>query len=199
MRVPLEWLLEYCDPGLDVHGIEERLTMTGTKVEAIHHHGVRAPERFVVGRVLACERHPDADRLSVCQVDLGGVAPEGPATIVCGAPNVAAGQTVAVACPGARMPDGTEIKRAKLRGVASEGMICAERELAIGTGGEGIMVLDGLLDGGRRPSATRPPIGAPPRTPPRTPRRAPRLPAPRLPAPRLPAPRLRRCCRSPRR
>jgi phenylalanyl-tRNA synthetase beta chain len=149
MKVPVEWLREYCDPaGLDVHGIEERLTMTGTKVEAIHHHGVRAPERFVVGRVLACERHPDADRLSVCEVDLGDAAPDGPATIVCGAPNVAAGQTVAVACPGAVMPDGTEIRRAKLRGVASEGMILAERELAIGTAGEGILVLDSLCGDG---------------------------------------------------
>jgi hypothetical protein len=53
MLVPLDWLREYCDPGLDVHGIEERLTMTGTKVEAIRHHGVPSPERFVVGRVLA--------------------------------------------------------------------------------------------------------------------------------------------------
>ncbi len=149
MRVPLEWLGEYCDPGLDVHAIEERLTMTGTKVEAIHHHGVRSPERFVVGRVLACERHPNADRLSVCEVDLGPAGSEGPATIVCGAPNVAAGQTVAVACPGAVMPDGMEIKRAKLRGVVSEGMICAERELEIGPGGEGILVLDGLLEDGR--------------------------------------------------
>jgi phenylalanyl-tRNA synthetase beta chain len=149
MRVPLEWLREYCDPDLDVHGIEERLTMTGTKVEAIHHHGVRSPERFVVGRVLACERHPNADRLSVCEVDLADAAPEGPVTIVCGAPNVAAGQTVAVACPGAVMPDGMEIKRAKLRGVVSEGMICAEQELEIGPGGEGILVLDGLLGNGR--------------------------------------------------
>ncbi len=185
MRVPLEWLREYCDPDLDVHGIEERLTMTGTKVEAIHHHGVRSPERFVVGRVLACERHPNADRLSVCEVDVGPThpahpapagstqadpdhpvnpapadstrpagpdrpaSPGGPARIVCGAPNVAAGQTVAVACPGAVMPDGIEIKRAKLRGVVSEGMICAERELEIGPGGEGILVLDGLLDSGR--------------------------------------------------
>ncbi len=154
MRVPVEWLRAYCDPALDVHGIEERLTMTGTKVEAIHHHGVRAPERFVVGQVLACERHPNADRLSVCEVDLGDAAPEGPATIVCGAPNVAAGQTVAVACPGAVMPDGMEIKRAKLRGVVSEGMICAERELEIGTGGEGILVLDDLLGDGHRPAAT---------------------------------------------
>ena len=65
MRVPLTWLREYCDPALDVREIEERLTMTGTKVEAIHHHGVRAPERFRVGYVTRCERHPDADRLSV--------------------------------------------------------------------------------------------------------------------------------------
>jgi phenylalanyl-tRNA synthetase beta chain len=150
MRVPLEWLRESCNPDLDVHGIEERLTMTGTKVEAIHHHGVGAPERFVVGRVLACEPHPDADRLSVCEVDLGAASPDGPAKIVCGAPNVAAGQTVAVACPGAVMPDGTQIKRAKLRGVVSEGMICAERELAIGPGGEGILVLDDLPEVSRR-------------------------------------------------
>ena len=171
MRVPLEWLRESCDPELDVHGIEERLTMTGTKVEAIHHHGVGAPEHFVVGRVLTCERHPDADRLSVCEVDLGPAAPDGPARIVCGAPNVAAGQTVAVACPGAVMPDGMQIKRAKLRGVVSEGMICAERELAIGIGGEGILVLDDLLDGEHRrhaaaPSAAQSPgqstAGAPP-------------------------------------
>ncbi len=183
MKVPLEWLREYCDPGLDVHGIEERLTMTGTKVEAIHHHGVGAPERFVVGRVLACERHPNADRLSVCEVDLGDADPEGPATIVCGAPNVAAGQTVAVACPGARMPDGMEIKRAKLRGVVSEGMICAERELAIGTGGQGIMVLDDLLGDGRRPSATSPTDqSAAPHAP------APGTPALGTPAPGTPAP-----------
>ncbi|HEY7951823.1 MAG TPA: hypothetical protein VID70_02480, partial [Solirubrobacteraceae bacterium] len=99
MRVPLTWLREYCDPALDVHGIEERLTMTGTKVEAIHHHGVRELENFVVGHVLAAERHPDADRLTVCEVDLGPARPEGPATIVCGAANVAAGQDVAVARP----------------------------------------------------------------------------------------------------
>ncbi|MGH2855341.1 MAG: YtpR family tRNA-binding protein, partial [Solirubrobacteraceae bacterium] len=162
MRVPWEWLREYCDPGLDVRGVEERLTMTGTKVEAIHHHGVRAPERFVVGRVLACERHPDADRLSVCEVDLGDAAPEGPATIVCGAPNVAAGQTVAVACPGAVMPDGMEIGRAKLRGVASEGMILAERELAIDSSApaQGILVLDDRSETGRQ-GGWQPDHGAP--------------------------------------
>jgi phenylalanyl-tRNA synthetase beta chain len=138
-------LREYCDPALDAKGIEERLTMTGTKVEAIHHHGVGAVEKFVVGRVLEVEPHPDADRLKVCKVDLGAGESDAPATIVCGAPNVAAGQTVAVATPGAVMPDGTKIKLAKLRGVLSEGMICAENELEIGVGGEGILVLDDLM------------------------------------------------------
>ena len=81
--------------------------MTGTEVERVHTHGVTALEHFVVGRVLSAERHPDADRLSVCTVDVG----EGDtAQIVCGAPNVAAGQTVAVARPGAVMPDGTRLE-----------------------------------------------------------------------------------------
>jgi phenylalanyl-tRNA synthetase beta chain len=169
MRVPLDWLREYCDPALDAKGVEERLTMTGTKVEAIHHHGVGAVEKFVVGRVLEVEQHPDADRLKVCKVDLGDAGPvvgdadgdpdvadpsvagrgleHRPATIVCGAPNVAEGQTVAVATPGAVMPDGTKIKQAKLRGVVSEGMICAETELDLsppGSPSEGILVLDDL-------------------------------------------------------
>jgi phenylalanyl-tRNA synthetase beta chain len=153
MRVPLPWLREYCDPPLDVHQIEQRLTMTGTKVEAIHHHGVPSAEHFVVGRVLSAEPHPDADRLKVCTVDLGpsqggaeGTEGDaGPATIVCGAPNVAAGQTVAVARPGARMPGGMKIEKRKLRGVPSEGMICSETELEIGSAAEGIMVLDDEL------------------------------------------------------
>ena len=97
MRVPVEWLSEYADAGLPVAALEERLTMTGTKVEAVHHHGVDALERFVIGRVLEAGRHPDADRLSVCLVDVGD---GGPQQIVCGAPNVAAGQIVAVARPG---------------------------------------------------------------------------------------------------
>jgi phenylalanyl-tRNA synthetase beta chain len=145
MRVPLVWLHDYCDPGLEVMALERRLTMTGTKVEAVHVHGVTALQHFLVGRVLSVERHPDADRLTVCKVDVGA----GDARrIVCGAPNVAAGQTVAVAEPGAVMPDGTRLKRAKLRGVESDGMILAEDEVAIGPDHAGIMVLDpGLAPG----------------------------------------------------
>jgi phenylalanyl-tRNA synthetase beta chain len=146
MRVPLQWLREYVDPPLDTHAIADRLTMTGTKVEAIHRHGVSALENFVVGRVLEAEQHPNADRLSVCLVDIGD---SNPSQIVCGAPNVAAGQTVAVAKPGAVMPDGTKLGKAKLRGVESNGMILAEDEVAIGTEHAGIMVLEpnGLVPG----------------------------------------------------
>src|SRR4029079_15078262 len=116
MRVPYSWLREYCAPDISLHDLEQRLTLSGTKVEAIHHHGVGDPAEFVVGKVLSAERHPDADRLSVCMVDVGDGEPS---QIVCGAPNVAGGQTVAVAKPGAIMPDGTKLKKAKLRGQTS--------------------------------------------------------------------------------
>jgi phenylalanyl-tRNA synthetase beta chain len=153
MRAPLEWLEQYCDPKLPARAVEERLTMTGTKVEAIHQHGVGALEHFVVGKVLESEQHPDADRLSVCRVDVGGGYT---AQIVCGAPNVAGGQTVAVARPGAVMPGGTRLGKAKLRGVESEGMILAEDEVAIGIEHAGIMVLDDLLENGARLDAGTP-------------------------------------------
>ena len=139
MNLPRFWLHDYCAPDLDTRALADRLSLTGTVVDRIDTHGVAALERFVVGRVLSAERHPNADRLSVCVVDVG----EGePTTIVCGAPNVAAGQTVAVARPGAVMPDGTELGQAKLRGVSSDGMILAEDELAIGPDHDGIIVLE---------------------------------------------------------
>ncbi len=145
MRLPLLWLHDYCDPGLEPFDLAGRLALTGTEVDRVHTHGVTALEHFVVGKVLRAERHPDADRLSVCMVDTGAGEP---AQIVCGAPNVAAGQTVAVARPGAVMPDGTRLKRAKLRGQESAGMILAEDEVAIGTDHDGIMVLDDGLAAG---------------------------------------------------
>ncbi|HYM57292.1 MAG TPA: phenylalanine--tRNA ligase subunit beta, partial [Solirubrobacteraceae bacterium] len=145
MLLPLLWLHDYCDPGLDGRALEERLTMTGTKGERIYTHGVAALDHFVVGRVLSAERHPDADRLTVCMVAIGD---GDTAQIVCGAPNVTEGQTVAVARPGAVMPGGVPLKKAKLRGVESNGMILAEDEVAIGTEHDGIMVLtDELLPG----------------------------------------------------
>jgi phenylalanyl-tRNA synthetase beta chain len=147
MRVPVGWTREYCDPGLSAEEIADALTMSGLKVERLHRVGVGDPAEFVVGKVLTAEQHPDADRLTVCMVDIGAGSPS---TIVCGAPNVAAGQTVAVARPGAVMPDGTKLGEAKLRGVKSSGMILAEDEVGIGVDHDGTMVLDESL-----------PVGAP--------------------------------------
>jgi phenylalanyl-tRNA synthetase beta chain len=145
MRIPAAWLRSYCDPGLPAEQLADVLTMAGIKLERLHRVGVGDPDRFVVGRVLRAEPHPDADRLTVCEVDDGSGAPR---TIVCGAPNVAGGQTVAVARPGAVMPDGTELGEAKLRGVKSSGMILAEDEVGIGEDHTGIMVLsDGAEPG----------------------------------------------------
>ncbi|MDX6622706.1 MAG: phenylalanyl-tRNA synthetase beta chain [Solirubrobacterales bacterium] len=145
MKVPYSWLREYCDPGTDPAALADRLVMTGTEVERIAVVGPPAPDNFVVGKVLAAEQHPDADRLRVCQVDDGSGERR---TIVCGAANVAAGQTVAVALPGARMPGGEKLRKAKLRGVASEGMILAADELEVGEDHDGIMVLDEALAAG---------------------------------------------------
>ena len=130
MKVPFSWLTEYCDPGLTPQEIGDTLSMHSIELERISHLGVPDDEGFVVGRVLSAEPHPNADRLRVCEVDTG----DGTRTIVCGAPNVAAGQTVAVVTPGARMPGGEKLKRAKLRGVESDGMILSERELETGRG-----------------------------------------------------------------
>jgi phenylalanyl-tRNA synthetase beta chain len=146
MRVPFSWLREYCDPGMEPAALADRLVMTGTEVERLDRVGPPSAEGFVVGKVVKCEKHPKADRLSACMVDTG----DGERPIVCGAPNVASGQTVAVALPGARMPNGEKLRKAKLRGIPSEGMILAADELEIGDDHEGIMVLDDSLAAGTR-------------------------------------------------
>ena len=145
MRLPLTWLHEYTAPDLSTRELATRLAMTGTEVDRIHQHGVPSTDHFVVGKVLTCVQHPDADRLRVCTVDVGE---DEASQIVCGAPNVDAGQTVAVARPGAVMPGGMKLKKAKLRGVESAGMICAEDELELGVEHDGIMVLDDHIPAG---------------------------------------------------
>jgi phenylalanyl-tRNA synthetase beta chain len=145
MRVPYSWLREYCDPGVTPAELADRLVMTGTEVERVDVVGPPSPDNFVIGKVTEAVQHPDADRLRVCTVDVGE---DGPRTIVCGAPNVGSGQTVAVALPGARMPGGDKLRKAKLRGVASEGMILAADELEINDDHDGIMVLDDALVAG---------------------------------------------------
>jgi phenylalanyl-tRNA synthetase beta chain len=152
MRLPLDWLEEWIPDLPDASVLAERLTFAGLEIEEIT--DAALPEKVLVGRIISAEQHPNADRLRVCAVDLGS---EAPATIVCGAPNVTAGQFVAVATPGTRMPDGMKIKAGKLRGVRSEGMICSERELGLGEGHAGILTLEeGDFRGGVSLEAGRP-------------------------------------------
>ena len=136
MKITCRWLREYVDFDWDWRELADRLTMSGLEMESVEDLGERL-RGIVVGHVREVGAHPNADRLSVCRVDVG----EGEHTIVCGAPNVAAGQRVPVAPPGACLPDGTEIRRAKIRGVESAGMICSEMELGLGEDASGIMVL----------------------------------------------------------
>jgi phenylalanyl-tRNA synthetase beta chain len=142
MKVPYSWLTSYCDPGLSPSDAGDVLAMHSIELERISHVGPPSAEGFVVGRVVSAEKHPNADRLSVCEVDTG----DGTRTIVCGAPNVAVGQAVPVALPGAVMPGGQELGQAKLRGVVSDGMILSEAELELGDDAGGIVVL--AADGG---------------------------------------------------
>ncbi len=141
MRIPESWLRRFVSPDWDADQIADRLTMAGLEVEettraAPPFHGV------VVARVVEAARHPDADRLSVCTVDAGDGRMR---TIVCGAPNVAAGMRVACALPGAELPGGLKIKPMKMRGVASEGMLCSARELGLSDDHAGILALDDAL------------------------------------------------------
>ncbi|MBD2700633.1 phenylalanine--tRNA ligase subunit beta [Spirosoma sp. BT702] len=156
MEVSYKWLQEYIDLSESPEEVGKLLTSTGLEVEGIEK--VEAIpgglEGVVIGEVLTCTKHPDADKLSLTTVDVGA---DQPLPIVCGAPNVAAGQKVVVALVGATLhPSSTgekpaepfQIKKAKIRGAASEGMICAEDEIGLGTSHAGIMMLDTDLPNG---------------------------------------------------
>jgi phenylalanyl-tRNA synthetase beta chain len=137
MLVSLKWLKELVEIPVTVEELVDRLDMTGTAVEAVHTAG-EPLEGVIVGRVLTKERHPDADTLWVTAVDVGE---DEPLQIVCGAQNFEAGDKVAVALVGATLPNGMTIKKAKLRGVESQGMNCSAAELGLGTDATGILVL----------------------------------------------------------
>src|SRR6186713_1089381 len=143
MKVPVSWLREYVEVSATTQQIADRLAIATGEVERITRRGV-ADENgnyglFKVGRVVEAGRHPNADKLQLCRVDVGEAEP---AQIVCGAWNFGAGATVAVALPGAVLPGGLQLERRKLRGEVSEGMILSEKELELGTDHAGIMVLE---------------------------------------------------------
>jgi phenylalanyl-tRNA synthetase beta chain len=137
MKLPESWLREWADPALDIGALAHRLTMAGHEVEGIEVEGVGL-DGVVVAEVLESEKHPGADKLSLCKVS------DGSGTVfqvVCGAPNVVEGMKGVLAVPGVTLPDGTRLKKAKIRGVASEGMLCSAAELGLGDDADGILAL----------------------------------------------------------
>ncbi|WP_299458541.1 phenylalanine--tRNA ligase subunit beta [uncultured Microscilla sp.] len=151
MKIAYNWLKQYIDLPEDIEEIGAVLTQTGLEVEGIeeYHQVEGGLAGLVVGEVLTCAKHPNADKLSITTVDVGQ---DRPYPIVCGAPNVAAGQKVVVALPKTTLyptnGDSFQIKKSKVRGEVSEGMICAEDEIGLGTEHDGIMVLDTDLPNG---------------------------------------------------
>ena len=142
MKISYNWLRQYVKTDLSAQEVSKILTAIGLEVEHEERIGGLFAEGLVVGEVLVCEKHPQADKLHCTQVNVGG---ERPLAIVCGAPNVAKGQKVVVATIGTKLSDhegnSFTIKKAKLRGEVSEGMLCAEDEIGVGTSHEGIMIL----------------------------------------------------------
>ena len=146
MKVPLSWLSEYVDlSGLTAKDLSDKLTFSGVEVEGIDEVGATLGDAFVVGEVLTCVAHPNSDHLHVCTVSDGKQELQ----IVCGAPNCTAGIKVPLARIGAVVPEGGfTIKQAKLRGVASSGMLCSARELKLSEDHAGLMILDQALQAG---------------------------------------------------
>ncbi|MEZ4500487.1 MAG: hypothetical protein R2839_10520 [Thermomicrobiales bacterium] len=144
MNVPLKWLNDFVDAGVPVRELAHRLTMAGLEVEKIEAIGSDW-EHVYVGQVKDVSPHPDADRLVLADVEAGPHR----LTVVTGAPNIAAGQTVALALAGANLIDGHSdsgqkrvLKPTKMWGILSEGMVCSEKELGLSDEHEGILVLD---------------------------------------------------------
>ena len=145
MKFSEKWLREWVDPPVSTEGLVEQLTMAGLEVDSVEPAGA-VIDGVVVGEVLSVEAHPDADKLRVCQVSTGQGEP---LQVVCGAPNVVAGGKYPLAMIGARLPGDFKIKKSKLRGVESRGMLCSARELGLGESHEGLMTLPAELVAGQ--------------------------------------------------
>ncbi|MBT8042186.1 MAG: phenylalanine--tRNA ligase subunit beta, partial [Pontiella sp.] len=144
MKVPVSWLKEYVDFKDTIEGLADKLTFAGLEVEAIETIGSDF-SGVVVGEVLAVDPHPDADKLRLCKVAYGA---EETMQVVCGAPNVEAGGKYPFAPVGTTLPGGFTLKKAKIRGVESMGMLCAKDELGLGEDHSGLLVLNADLEPG---------------------------------------------------
>src|SRR5436853_1936576 len=137
MKFSFNWLREFVDLPKNPEEIAELLTRAGVETENIESRGAKI-DKVTVSRVTASSRHPNADRLTVCEVDDGSGTKR---QIVCGATNYKVGDKVPLAVPGAKLPNGTEIRKTKLRGVESEGMLCSPIELGLGEDASGLLIL----------------------------------------------------------
>ncbi len=142
MRIPISWLRDYVAMDMPLDELASRLSVTTAEIEDIEARGVADEDGnlglFRIGKVIEAEKHPNADRLQITKVDVGEAEPR---SIVCGAWNFGVGATVAVALPGARLPNGLELDRREVRGEISDGMILAEDEVGLGGEHAGIMLL----------------------------------------------------------
>src|SRR5437764_1191474 len=137
MKFSVNWLREFVDLPKTPEEIAELLTRAGIETEKIETRGPNI-DKVIVSQITASSRHPNADRLTVCEVDDGSGMKR---QIVCGATNYKVGDKVPLALPGAKLPNGTEIRKSKLRGVESEGMLCSPIELGLGEDASGLLVL----------------------------------------------------------
>jgi len=148
VKISLNWIKDYVQLEASVDELTRAITFLGFEVESVHRTGAPKLDHVVVGEVLVRDKHPNADKLSVCQVDVGPAG--GVKVIVCGAQNYKVGDRVPVALVGAVLPGNFEIKQSKIRGQSSDGMMCSAKELGVADDASGLLILDG-----------HPPLGAP--------------------------------------
>lgn len=137
MKFSVNWLQEFVDLPDTIENLAELLTLAGVEIERIEERGAKI-NKVIVAQITASSQHPNADRLTVCEVDDGRGTKR---HIVCGATNYKVGDKVPLALPGAKLPNGTEIRKSKLRGVESEGMLCSAIELGLGQDASGLLIL----------------------------------------------------------
>src|SRR5215831_4078940 len=136
MKITLNWLKEFVDISLSPKELADKLTLAGLEVEGMETVGA-IPDSVITVKIEKMEKHPNADRLTLCEVSLGSERRK----IVCGAKNMKEGDVVALAQPGSLLPDGKKIERSKIRDVVSEGMLCSEKELGLAEESAGLMIL----------------------------------------------------------
>src|SRR5687767_3611493 len=155
MKLSLNWLKDYVALDAPIDEITRAITFLGFEVEGVVSTGAAKLDHVVVGEILTRAKHPNADKLSVCTVDVGPAG--GVKTIVCGAHNCDAGHRVLVALPGAVLPGNFEIKQSKIRGQLSDGMMCSPDEIGMGSDHSGLLLLAGRPELGKPMNQVLPP------------------------------------------